>query len=1347
MFKPTSTYRIQFHKDFNFKSFIKVIPYLEKLGIDTIYASPVFEAVEGSMHGYDIVNPHRINPEIGTEAELLAISKKLKSAGISWMQDIVPNHMAFSPENNWLMDVLKNGDQSKYAAFFDINISNNQQLMVPFLGDDLQHVIRNEELKIISVKDEFFLSYGGSNWPLKSSSNLKLKKKGPSEFNDPHVIAEIAAEQFYRLCNWQETNRKINYRRFFTVNSLICLNIQDEENFKIYHQYILDLVKKDVFQGLRIDHIDGLYDPQQYLDRLRKAAGENVYIVVEKILEEGEEMPSNWETQGNTGYDLLSMVNNLFTNQSHQNEFDQIYKTVTGKNLDAGILIEEKKNAILFEHMQGELNNLVELFLSLELVSKDELTLVGTEKIKLGIAEMLIKMPVYRYYNYSFPLSDCALDKVALILNEVGSKADLKEAASLFEKLFLDKSKDNNLEKRENLSKFFQRLMQFSGPLMAKGVEDTAMFTYNRFIGHSEVGDSPDAFGLSIGEFHHKMIERQKNWPLSLNGSATHDTKRGEDFRARINVLTDIPLEWQTTVNDFITSVQQSKVIHPIFNSVHNNDAYLVFQTVLGIMPMPGEEDDDLQNRLKLYIEKALREAKKRSDWAEPNEEYEQLVKNFTVELLNKKERSFEIINNLLARIADFGILNSLSQLVLKFTCPGIPDIYQGTELWDLSLVDPDNRRPVNYQKLNDYIEEELPLKKQWDNRYSGKIKLWLTKKLIKFRKENKELFELGEYIPLKVTGQYEANLFAFARKYEDNWILVAIPIGLASVAGKAYANNFDWKDTQIILPNLSPTCWKNVLSNQNDVKDFLNDGILVSQIFLDLQIGLIKLTQKQNQRNAGVLMHITSLPSPYGIGDFGKEANRFVDFLAETSQKYWQILPLNPTKKENGHSPYSSNSSKAGNILLIDLKQLVTDGLLADSDLKSTESLFEKQISFPRVENLKVELLNKAYQNFGSVNLRKSHPEYDNFCITEKDWLTDFAIYSAVKNHHQQLEWYNWPNEFKTRKKETLSYFESKYAPEIEQVKWQQYIFFKQWHKLKDYANAKGVEIIGDLPFYLDYDSVEVWSRPELFKLDSHLKPTHVAGVPPDYFNEDGQLWGMPVFNWQLMKDSGYEWWIGRLEKNMEMFDLLRLDHFRAFSSLWEVPSEDNNAINGTWQPGPGKDFFEKIKSVFPHMPFIAEDLGEITDDVEQLRDYVHLAGMKVLQFAFGADLATSPHIPHNFTSTNCIAYSGTHDNNTLQGWFNSEVDELTKKRIISYLNQPVTKNTIYKEIVRLTYASIAKTVIIPIQDILGLGDDARMNMPGKADGNWGWRLDATELVSVKGWINELCEIYGRQK
>ncbi|WP_316806760.1 malto-oligosyltrehalose synthase [Pedobacter agri] len=1347
MFKPTSTYRIQFHKDFNFKSFKQIIPYLKNLGVDTIYASPIFEAVESSMHGYDTINPHRINPEIGTEAELFEISKALTSSGISWLQDIVPNHMAFSPKNEWLMDVLKKGDQSEYSSFFDITIQDNAKLMVPFLGDDLDQVIEKNELKIVAVDNEYYLNYGDSNWPLKSSSNKKLKDKSLKEIKEKQFVKEIANEQYYRLCNWKETDQAINYRRFFTVNSLICLAIQEEDNFNLYHQYILDLIDKGIFQGLRIDHIDGLYDPKGYLHRLREAVGENVYIVVEKILEKNEQMPGDWPAQGNTGYDFLAMVNNLFTNQDNREKFNQIYNDVTGKVLDPSELIEVKKSSILFEHMQGELNNLFQLSLSLKLVPAAELNLVGEEKFKQGIAEMLIQMPVYRYYNYTFPLPEVDAKNLTTIIKKVGEKQNLKEVASILLRIFIERPIKGSIDQNQALSSFYQRLMQFTGPLMAKGVEDTVMFTYNRFIGHSEVGDSPDAFGLSVNDFHDKMINRQQNWPLSLNGSATHDTKRGEDFRARINVLTDLPEKWKTAVDDFIKAIKQSKQLHHIFTSVHNNDAYLILQTILGAMPMPGEPDDDLHNRLELYIEKALREAKKRSDWAEPNEEYEQLVKKFASQLINEKEDTYQIITHILADIVDFGILNSLSQLLLKFTCPGIPDLYQGSELWDFSLVDPDNRRPVDYKRRNNFLKADAAINQLWKERYSGGIKLWLTKKLLKLRKENEDVFASGEYIPLKVVGDYQSNIYAFARRYRNKYIVVVVPVGLASITSKENIEDFDWLNTQVILPGDWPSSWKNLLDDKDGVKDVLNEGVLINQIFTDVHLGIIELKEKKNKRSAGILMHITSLPSAYGIGDFGKEAREFVDFLSETDQKYWQLLPLNPTKKGNGHSPYSSNSSKAGNILLIDLQQLADEGLLAKSDLKTAEIPFSNTVRFTTVERSKTKFLHQAYQTFKKLLPKKLVDAFRQFCETEEEWLDDFALYTAIKNHHQQLEWYNWPYDFKFRDAKTISAFGNKFDDEINEVKWQQFVFFKQWHNLKDYANLNDISIIGDLPFYLDYDSVEVWSRPELFKLDDQLKPTHVAGVPPDYFNEKGQLWGMPVFNWEILKHSNYEWWIGRLKKNMEMYDLLRLDHFRAFSSFWEVPAADSDAINGSWQIGPGSSFFKVIKGNFPDMPFIAEDLGEITDDVEKLRDEFMLPGMKVLQFAFGADMVISPHIPHNFETNNCIAYSGTHDNNTSIGLFKDEIDEQTMQRVQAYLAHPFLENQFHHEIIRLTFSSSAKTAILPIQDLLGLDGNSRMNIPGQAQGNWVWRLDTTQLMPIKIWFKAQTEIYGRKK
>jgi len=902
MYKPTSTYRIQFHKNFNLKSLDHIIPYLIELGIGTLYASPIFEAVPGSTHGYDVVNPLKINPEIGTEAELLKVSKKLKAAGIRWLQDIVPNHMAFHPDNIWLMDVLQKGKASDFVRFFDIDLQKGDgRLMVPFLGEHLEEAIAEKKLRLLTVKGKYYLNYGGSNWPVNAETASMLSTQDLKKINsDPTALTRIVQSQHYRLCNWQETDYNINYRRFFTVNSLICLNMQYQETFDLYHRYIFELLDKGIFQGLRIDHVDGLYGPKEYLQRLRKAVGKDIYIVVEKILENGEELPENWKVQGSTGYDFLAMVNNLFTNKEAERPFNKLYQEVTGKKLDPAKLIYEKKSNILFEHMQGELDNLFELFLALKL---PDFSTIKQADLKRALAEMLIAMPVYRYYNYRFPLAEAESLHIQNLLTPILQDKRLAKAGELLTEIFLETPKKANIAYNKKLSNFFQRCMQFTGPLMAKGVEDTAMFTYNRFIGHAEVGDAPDAFGMAVHEFHNEMYKRQQNWPFSINGSSTHDTKKGEDVRARLSVLSDLPEEWSQLVQQLKKSFTALQKQRAAFKLLHDNDVYLLLQTVIGILPFQEDDDHEIGNRLAQFIVKALRESKKRSDWANPDEDYEDKLIEFSQAILAENQESYSLIRNFLKRISDFAVINSLGQLTLKFTCPGIPDIYQGTELWDLSLVDPDNRRPVNYDDRADLIatfDGPINFKRLWEERFSGKIKMWLTKTLLKIRKAESEVFERGAYIPLRVQGKYSQHICAFARQCKQQWLITVVPLGFAKCCKDQYvaADNFNWEDTEVLLPNRAPLSWQNLLTGKKEHKDPLYEGILISQLFNHIPMAVIKLIPKNNTRSAGVLMHISALPSRFGIGDLGPEAHKFVDFLAASRQHYWQVLPLNPTKK-----------------------------------------------------------------------------------------------------------------------------------------------------------------------------------------------------------------------------------------------------------------------------------------------------------------------------------------------------------------------------------------------------------------------------------------------------------------
>ncbi|MBL7699383.1 MAG: malto-oligosyltrehalose synthase [Chitinophagaceae bacterium] len=688
---PVSTYRIQFNKNFTFSDLEKIIPYLHSLGVKTIYASPVFEATPGSTHGYDGTDPNRINPEIGTEDQLRRISAELKKRNMYWLQDIVPNHLAFHENNQWLMDVLEKGRSSEYASYFDITWNHPEfgnKLIVPFPGSELEKI---------------------------------LKKRFPSA-------------EHYVLIPWQDTDKKINYRRFFLVNGLICTNIQDDHVFNHYHTLIKKLCDENIFDGLRVDHIDGLYDPEKYLRDLRKLAGESAYIIVEKILEPGESMSANWHVQGNSGYDFLGMVNNLFTYRNAEFEFTTLYYDITGDNKPVQQQIAEKKSHILHQHMQGELDNLTRLYRECGLADN-----MNDEETRKLIADYLVNCPVYRYYGDCVPVME------------------------------RDKGKAG-----EGVKKFYNRCMQFTGPLMAKGVEDTLMYTCNRFVGHNEVGDSPEFFGYTIADFHEMMIHRQKHWPLSLNGSSTHDTKRGEDVRARLNAVSCFPAEWRTLVLNWMKENESLKED----GFPDKNDEYFIYQTLVGSFPSihEKEEIEKYPGRIAEYLQKALREAKVHTNWTEPNVRYEEACINFAKKLIQENSSFRKTFEPLLEKISHYGITNSLAQLVLKFTCPGIPDVYQGTELWDLSLVDPDNRRPV------DFVKRKIILRggnSEWSN---GEIKLYVLHQLLKIREQYSELLTQGDYIPLKVVGKYCDHVIAFMRKHGRSAIIVIVPVTFALI-------------------------------------------------------------------------------------------------------------------------------------------------------------------------------------------------------------------------------------------------------------------------------------------------------------------------------------------------------------------------------------------------------------------------------------------------------------------------------------------------------------------------------------------------------------------------------------
>lgn len=1329
MLNPVSTYRIQFHKDFTFKDFDQIIAYLHQLGVKTIYASPILEAAPGSMHGYDTVNPHRINPEIGTMEELTAISGKLKGLGMQWIQDIVPNHMSFHPNNIWLMDVLEKGNASAYAGYFDINWSGavDLPLMVPFLGSTLEEAIQKNELELVERDNKIFLKYFETEWPVNAMVTTV-----------DMPLQEAVDLQYYRLCHFKETNEHINYRRFFTVNSLICLNIQHQQTFEDYHLLIKKLLNDNIFDGLRVDHIDGLYDPEAYLEQLRELAGKDTYIIIEKILEEGEEIPSAWPIEGNSGYDFLARANNLFTYKKAEKKFSRFYEQLSGDLNDVGTEITEKKAAILQDFMAGELDNLEELFLGLQLASESEIAELKAGTLKEAIGQFLIHCPVYRFYGNELPLTGENYKGLEKLLDEIAAIAPLKKAALLLRKVFIKAPENGDKDFNIRAAQFYLRCMQFSGPLMAKGVEDTLMYTYNRFVGHNEVGDAPDAFGVSKKVIHNWMWIRQNERPFSMNATATHDTKRGEDVRARLNVLPDLFKEWKHAVTEW-------KVCNAALTAeVDPNDEYFIYQTLVGSYPMPGTPEGNYGVRLQEYLEKALREGKRNSGWEEPNTAYEEAVQDFALQLLNPKQNFWKSFTAFHKTVSDFGIINSLGQLLLKHTSPGVPDVYQGTELWDFSLVDPDNRRPVDYGQRKEWLNEITDngsfLPDLWEERYNGKIKLLLQHTLLQQRKLNPELFADGTYIPLKVKGKYAAFIFAFARRKGGEWLVSAIPLNLSKlVKGKIKdVLTLDWKDTVIVLPQDAPEEWNNLLTGTSgDSKK-----LYVNEIFADFPLALLKMEEAVQRRFAGVLLHITSLPSPYGIGDLGSEATKFVDFLSRAGQKYWQLLPLNPISKEQAFSPYSSVSAIAGNTLLISPELLAEDGLLDAKKIKKQQVPATDTLDFKKAAELKADLLVAAYNNFKNLPATQITKQFDDFCAKEEQWLDNFALYSVLKEVHNALPWYQWEPEYRHREAAVLKDFAEKHEADLLFVKWQQFMFFRQWASLKKYAGVRGVQFYGDLPFYLSYDSVEVWSEREMFSVDNDGKITGVAGVPPDYFNADGQLWGMPVFNWDLMKKNDYQWWMERIAKNMELYDLLRLDHFRAFADYWEVPAGETTAINGEWKTGPGMAFMHALEKNFPDLPFIAEDLGEISTAVYQLRDSFKLAGMKVLQFAFDKG---SEHIPYQFDSANFVVYTGTHDNNTTVGWYEDESTKAERQYLSQYAGKKVTDKNVAGTMAHLAYSSIAKIAILPMQDILSLGGQARMNKPASVENNWAWRLMEQPSVSTEKMLRKLASVFDR--
>jgi (1->4)-alpha-D-glucan 1-alpha-D-glucosylmutase len=887
---PTATYRLQLSHDFTLAELKDILQYLHKLGVSTIYAAPVFSAREGSTHGYDVTNPHQLNPAIGQEKEFREIADWLKTKQMGWLQDVVPNHMAYSMHNSWLSDVLEKGPNSPYYSYFDLweDVRKDEPFMTPFLGDTLENCLKNEEIELTLNEGTIFFNYYDKLYPLslpsyallfdglkneslqdvttlatqlattyQANTAVKLKealKKSKSALK-PHLkkftaqqdkMESLLSKQYYRLCWWKETENKINYRRFFTVNDLICLNIQKPEVFTAYHRYIKELLEKGQIQGLRIDHIDGLYDPAKYLHDLRELTGDDTYLLIEKILEQKEEINPDWPIHGTTGYDFLSQLNALFVNKEAEETFTRLYREVAGPIEDFESLVWENKKLILHQRMQGEFNNLLSLYHSLGLHTNN----ISEEQLSASLSCLLLAYPVYRTYINSYPFSQTDIK----VLERTFAKAEKyipENANAALEHLKTIFHPEEKGEQDKERLLFIQRIQQISGPLEAKGLEDTTFYSYNRLTSLNEVGGQPQHFGMEVNEFHSLMEARQQVLPLTLNATATHDTKRGEDVRQRLNALSEIPDSWHKQVLAWHKQNRSKKTEIQGSMAPDANDEYFIYQSLLAFYPARGEHSDSFIERINAYLQKALREGKRHSNWSSPNTAYEEATESFIKKLL-KDDKFMNDVLPLMKDLSRQGMLKSFSQVLIKMFAPGIPDVYQGTELPDLSMVDPDNRRKVNYEKRSKWLDALLKeetndrshLHQQLvKNTTDGRLKLYLTHKLLVFRRQHPDLFSKGSYIPVKVVGKQAGKVLAFIRKHEAHSCLVVAPLFPTLVSnnlsGIPSAN--DWENTQLQLPDdqALPEKWENGLTGE---KHQSGDGVYVlSDLLGQLPLAFLK--------------------------------------------------------------------------------------------------------------------------------------------------------------------------------------------------------------------------------------------------------------------------------------------------------------------------------------------------------------------------------------------------------------------------------------------------------------------------------------------------------------------------
>jgi (1->4)-alpha-D-glucan 1-alpha-D-glucosylmutase len=902
---PTSTYRLQFNRQFTFAQAREIVPYLNALGVSDCYASPYFQARAESLHGYDITDHNKLNTAIGSREEYDAWVTDLHEHGMGQIVDFVPNHMGIGePHNQWWMDVLENGPSSLYAPYFDIQwkpLKSDLQdkVLLPILGDQYGRVLERGELQVQFEAGAFYLRYYEHEFPIAPGTyrhilEIALEKLAPSKNEDfyaefqsiitaleylprrteteperiaertrekeiikrrlerrcheaPQVQAAVAQavtqingtpgeprsfdaldlllnDQSYRLAFWRVAAEEINYRRFFDVNDLAAIRMELPEVFAATHRLLLELVGTGAATGIRVDHPDGLYLPKEYFEKLQRRCaaalgiplpedGRAVYLLVEKILSGNETLRKDWPVHGTTGYEFGKLVAGLLVDTSSEQAITKTFQRFIGHSMHFGHLVYAKKRLVMRLSLANDVNVLGDMLDRLSEKNRwfRDFTL---EALARAVRETIACFPVYRtYITPGQPVTeeDRAIIERAVMAAKRRNPALEESVFNFLRDILLFRFPENlDDEARAAHAHFVLKFQQSTGPIMAKGLEDTAFYIYNRLPGLNEVGGEPQHFGFSSDEFHRRNLERQRDWPATLLATSTHDTKRSEDVRARMVAISEVPQLWRSMLQRWRVINRRWKRTLDEVAAPDANEEYLFYQTLLGTWPMDaaGQAEKtagpEYIGRLQTYMAKALKEAKMNTSWIQPNEQWDAAMNEFVAGVLDPspKNKFLPSFLPIVEEIARLGAINSLAQVTLKLTVPGVPDIYQGNEIWDFSLVDPDNRRPVDYKRRGEMLNllVSTPPEELFQNWPDGRIKLFLTQRLLRFRRDHATLFQEGKYAALTASGTFADCCVAFVREHEGAWIAVVVPrlssrVGFPPIGEK-------WKDTMVALPD-----------------------------------------------------------------------------------------------------------------------------------------------------------------------------------------------------------------------------------------------------------------------------------------------------------------------------------------------------------------------------------------------------------------------------------------------------------------------------------------------------------------------------------------------------------------